>query len=31
MNKKTSFEDGEIKGVYDTLMMVHILMEKGDD
>lgn len=24
------FEDGEIKGAYDALMMVHILMENKD-
>ena len=28
---ETGFEDGEIKGAYDALMMVHILMGKGDD
>lgn len=26
---ETGFEDGEIKGAYDALMVVHILMEKG--
>ena len=28
---ETGFEDGEIKGAYDALMMVHILMENKDD
>lgn len=27
---ETGFEDGEIKGAYDALMMVHILMEDRD-
>ena len=28
---ETGFEDGEIKGVYDALMMVHVLMGNKDD
>lgn len=28
---EAGFEDGEIKGAYDALMMVYVLMEKKDD
>lgn len=28
---EVGFEDGEIKGAYDALMMVYVLMEKKDD